>query len=444
MDPLELWTQLNERFGNLAALRADQREAVNSIIQEQTGLAGGIDELATTARVMRQHPDASISQQDRLIDQSTESTALQVGESPRGGVGQDIAQGALTGLHGASLGSLDEIVGAISAVPALVPGGQSPGEAFTQGREQFKAEVDDFSNRNPKTALGLEIGGGLASGVGAPVALGALKGGTKLATFLKGIGVGAGEGAFAGAASAEPGKRGQGAAVGTAIGTAFGTAGPAISSTARAAGRGTVGLKNIFMRILRGTKKDPPSAQSVETAIDGTQAIVNEFRSPDTDFNPEVLMGNRLVNGSIERARALDSKFTLADHPAFFRLVDDADNVIARTSVAESRAGTAGSNLSKEASDLSGTAAFSPKLAGLKLLGRRLFAGSAQEELLQNRATSKWLSDRLHSSKPEDIDEVMRLINELLQAPSFVPGRPSIGAGFTGPAVQQLVESLDR
>jgi len=349
----------------------------------------------------------------------------------------------LTALHGASLGSLDEIVGAISAVPALVPGGQSPGEAFTKGRGQFNAEIEDFSNRNPKTALGLQIGGGLASGVGAPAALGALRGGGKLATFLKGLGVATGEGAFAGAASAEPGSRGAGAAGGAALGAVFGTAGPAISSTARAVKGGTKGLFNLIKRTLQGTKKARPSATSIETGVEGANALAEEILRPDTNFNPETLFGNEFVSGSIRRQRAREPKFTLADHPVFTDLIDDADRIIASTSVGERLGASAGINLAEEVAGQAGVAAISPKLGLAKIVGSRLLRGRSQREILKTRAVAKWLSDKGNSTDPKEIDEVLSFIQEALRgAPT--PGRPSIGAGFTGPAVQQLVESLDQ
>ena len=131
-----------------------------------------------------------------------------------GNIASPIAQGA-------TFGFADELMGAGAEVGSLVRNlwgtlqGKAPvigreGRAYTSARDTERQRVKDFAGRNPKTALGAEIVGGLATG-----GLGAVKAvptitkqagkvlGSRVAPTAATALVGAGEGAVGGAGYSE-------------------------------------------------------------------------------------------------------------------------------------------------------------------------------------------------------------------------------------------------
>lgn len=146
----------------------------------------------------------------------------------------------------------DEIAGAVGAAGALLPGGRSPGQAFTAEREASKARVEGYDREHPTdakigTVAGIVLpalatgGASLAANAGT-VAKGAnlaYKGRVPLRELIKaGAKTGAGAGAFYGAGNSE-GSLGE-RAVQTGAGTVFGgTIGAVAPLAARAVGNVT-------------------------------------------------------------------------------------------------------------------------------------------------------------------------------------------------------------
>lgn len=132
--------------------------------------------------------------------------------------------GALRPLtQGATLSWGDEIASGIRALAeGVVPGGPTMGEAYRASMDIEKEGLDKYRSAHPKTALGLELGGGLVSGLAATAATGGLGGAALTPTLTRAIATGAGIGAMEGAGSASGGlgQRTLGAGKGAALGAA--------------------------------------------------------------------------------------------------------------------------------------------------------------------------------------------------------------------------------
>ena len=138
------------------------------------------------------------------------------------------------GAQALTLNMGDEIAGAADAVGAMVPGGQSPSEAYRNTRNAVANTNTALRETRPGEALATELGTGLVAGAGTGLAaaralpgalapaIGALNKALPATTFLGRLGrnaaTGATLGAVGGAAGAEPGERGGGAASGAAWG----------------------------------------------------------------------------------------------------------------------------------------------------------------------------------------------------------------------------------
>lgn len=123
----------------------------------------------------------------------------------RGAQMSPIAQGALTAAQGATFNFADELAGL----------------AGPQYREQVRGATQEFAQQNPKTALGLELAGGLATApFTGPLSLG--RGVTTTGKVLRTAGDLAAQGALSGAGAADEGDRLAGAAQGAAVGTIAG------------------------------------------------------------------------------------------------------------------------------------------------------------------------------------------------------------------------------
>lgn len=155
---------------------------------------------------------------------ATEVAAEGAADAAREGAG---LSGALrTAAQGATLGFADELEGLARGAAALLPGGQSPAEAYRAGVEAARADIERFREEHPVASLALEAGGGLAlGGAGALRSGGAAAARSLLRRAVAApIGRGAVEGAVAGAGAAEGGvgERVLGAAGGAALGAATG------------------------------------------------------------------------------------------------------------------------------------------------------------------------------------------------------------------------------
>lgn len=116
---------------------------------------------------------------------------------------QSFAGGASQSLlQGATLGFSDEIQSVVAAaVAAPFISDKTFGQIMTDARASFRADQEKFKSENPKTALGLEIAGGLATG-GAGLSK-TIAGQTLKQATARGAAAGAGIGATAGAGFAD-------------------------------------------------------------------------------------------------------------------------------------------------------------------------------------------------------------------------------------------------
>ena len=133
--------------------------------------------------------------------------------------------------QGVTMGGLDEISSVVKAGIEDISDWSDDGEDFSDiySREQAidKSEREAFALANPKTALGLELAGGFATGgAGTARALGSqlLKNAPKLVRALSVPAVGGAQGGIAGALTSDADERLGGAATGAAIGTTLGGA----------------------------------------------------------------------------------------------------------------------------------------------------------------------------------------------------------------------------
>lgn len=129
--------------------------------------------------------------------------------------------------EGASFGWTPKLYGALqSALPYPYGSGQS----YEESVGDYRRKLEGYAKENPKTALGLEIAGGVTSGGG--IAGGAKQLFPKAASWMgmqhaipKYGAIGAGSGAVAGAGYSDVGEEGKGAASGALWGLAIGAGG---------------------------------------------------------------------------------------------------------------------------------------------------------------------------------------------------------------------------
>lgn len=172
---------------------------------------------------------------------------------PSAGVDMESWRGLLSSaLQGATLGLSDEFGAALRSLPALVPGGRTFGEAYSENVGAAREGLGQFREEHPVASFGAEVAGGLATGgTGALRSAGAA--GTRAAgrtltrqALRQPIARGAVEGAVAGAGAAEGdvGERIIGGVGGGALGAITGGAvqlgsavrGPRSRATSRLAG----------------------------------------------------------------------------------------------------------------------------------------------------------------------------------------------------------------
>ena len=138
------------------------------------------------------------------------------------GVGQSLLQGT-------TFGFADEIQAGIAAATAAPFVDDSFGDLYTQAKNEFRQENEQFKDGHPKTAFAAELAGGITTGgVGAAKVFGAnaLK---NIPNLMKLAGIGGVEGGIAGAGYSNEDKMG-GLAKGAAVGVPLGIALPYLGS----------------------------------------------------------------------------------------------------------------------------------------------------------------------------------------------------------------------
>lgn len=137
-----------------------------------------------------------------------------------GGTGASLAQGV-------TLGTSDELYGGVRALAAMVPGGKSPAQAYTEGASGSREYLSEFGEDHPVLRTGADIIGGLGTAV-ATGGLGLAGRGAVTAGRLARLGAieGMVVGGIEGAARAEGGlvERGTAGAIGAGLGGVFGGA----------------------------------------------------------------------------------------------------------------------------------------------------------------------------------------------------------------------------
>jgi len=87
--------------------------------------------------------------------------------------GENLLGGARSFVEGQTLGFGDEIGSGLAAIPASIISGEPYGETYDWMQKNYQKQQKEFERQNPKTALGLNIAGGLASFIpGAKKAMG--------------------------------------------------------------------------------------------------------------------------------------------------------------------------------------------------------------------------------------------------------------------------------
>lgn len=163
--------------------------------------------------------------------------------SPELSTGEKIKGGTRSFLEGQTFGFADEIGSGLAAIPASIVTGEPYGDVYRQMQESYGKQQKEFERQNPKTAMGLNVAGGLSSALPGAKALY----GSKFAQInpvktaaLAGAGGGALSGAgFAPTMGDVPAYSGAGAAAG-------GLLGPAGYYAGKVLGKGYEGIKGLL------------------------------------------------------------------------------------------------------------------------------------------------------------------------------------------------------
>lgn len=190
-------------------------------------------------------------------------------------------------VSGLTSGANDELTGAVQAVGAALPGGRSPGQAYTFFRDASRARKADLARSNPGVATLLEMAGGLptiAATGGAALAGKA----PMLAQMARGAGAGAAMGAVSGAGHADEGNKLTGIVFGGGLGALAGGLIPPVATGIQNAARNT-GVTNILQRVpgvnmLPGMKRRADDALIRAASREGTSlpGVLNRPVTPAT------------------------------------------------------------------------------------------------------------------------------------------------------------------
>lgn len=129
--------------------------------------------------------------------------------------------------QGGTFGWGDEIVGALGALGAGMPGSEAYGQAYERIRSREDRLANQFAQENPKAAFAGQVFGGFGTGGAGRALVGRLLPGAQAAwqsmsPWLRAPVTGAAAGGAAGAGMAQPDERGTGAAAGAALGAGLG------------------------------------------------------------------------------------------------------------------------------------------------------------------------------------------------------------------------------
>jgi hypothetical protein len=210
-------------------------------------LRSGSDVEPTAILPMSDGPVTGTSLSTREETGVADGPMLDVLARLRGGgqsTGEKISSGVLTAANSALLGVGDE-VGA--GVNAFIDEGLNFGEGYTDRLGSAydrwlgtaRRSTEQFAEENPKTAFGLEIAGGVSTGLAGAAKAGAMKAPSIASRIIRGAAGGAATGAAAGFGYGEGGleNRAKSAATGGAIGTIFGGAIGGVSGAISSLGR---------------------------------------------------------------------------------------------------------------------------------------------------------------------------------------------------------------
>ena len=228
---------------------------------------------------------------------------MELASAPRTGI-DDLAGGVQSTVQGLTFNFGDEIAGALDG---LVTPGKTMGEGIAEQRESLRG----FREAHPKTALGLELAGGLASGLGAA---GAAKGaGALTARGVLASGIGGGALAGAGAGESTSGRvigAGVGAGLGGALG--FGASKLATSNAGDKLARGGRNLLEMLAEAADGpaavgTASAPAAQRSALEMLDpaGQAAVRSIFERMGSGAD-EALPKARAAFGNIRGAGLAD------------------------------------------------------------------------------------------------------------------------------------------
>lgn len=192
---------------------------------------------------------------------------------------------AKTWIQGLTMGGGDEMRAAIRAVPALMPGGESPREAFTRAHAEENADIQRIHQENPRAAPLVQAAGGLLPAA-VPLAAGATAvraGGGILNAAARGAGAGALEGGIFGALSADGGIQERAAAsvapamFGAAAGGLLGVA-PAAANAFRRGEAGRGARVAGAMQDAAGVKVNPNA--TIRESEDAVRAVRAQHYGP--------------------------------------------------------------------------------------------------------------------------------------------------------------------
>jgi hypothetical protein len=240
-------------------------------------------ELAVVTQAVREGrlPQAAIQ---RYVERERITPEMEAARTPLTGL--ETAGGAIgSAVQGATFNLGDEVAGGLSGLVrgALQPGVTIP-QAIREDVGEQRQQVGQFREANPLASLGLELAGGMATGLGAAKVAGA--GATGLTAAQRAARVaatGAGGGAIAGAGSGEgladrAGRAGVGAIAGYAGGKALSAVAPAWSSSVAGGQQVTDDLLTILSNrggaavggqaagsVSRGTPTVAPAPQAAPT-----------------------------------------------------------------------------------------------------------------------------------------------------------------------------------
>ena len=209
----------------------------------------------------------------------------------QGNAGHLVAQGT-------TLGLADEIRAAGKSIPALMPGGETPGDAYSRNLQEERAAVQNYKNDHPYRSVGYEVGGAFLpalTGVGM-VAGGATAAG-RIGSGVVAGGIGGGIMGFntgEGGAANRSAKALHDGAIGAAVGGGVGVLGEALR-------RGYHGIKGRSINTPRGGDAGERATRTVSDALKADAVEPEALKAALMAGKPQTLMD---LAGRNTRAKA--------------------------------------------------------------------------------------------------------------------------------------------